>query len=40
LSLNLRTLHDEEEDEAIEAGLVPVDQLICPVAAHGGAIFT
>lgn len=31
---------DEEENEVIEAGLMPVDQLICPVAAHGGAIFT
>lgn len=30
----------EEIDESLEAGLLPVDQLICPVAAHGGAIFT
>jgi hypothetical protein len=29
-----------EVDEDGEAGLLPVDQLICPMAAHGGAIFT
>lgn len=29
----------DEADESIEMGLLPVDQLICPVAAHGGEIF-
>lgn len=34
---------DEGDDEATEDAderLVPVDQLVCPLAAHGGAIFT
>ena len=31
---------EDEADEDIETGLLPVDQLICPVAAHGGGIFT
>lgn len=31
---------EDEEDEDSEAGLLPVDQLLCPVAAHGGTLFT
>lgn len=30
---------DEGDEENIEADLIEVDQLICPIAAHGGAIF-
>ena len=33
---------DADSDELMEgsdAGLVPIDQLVCPLAAHGGAIF-
>lgn len=33
-------IKDVEDEETIEADLIEVDQLICPVAAHGGAIFT
>ncbi len=36
-------LDDSEEatdQETEEIGLWPIDQLICPLAAHGGAIFT
>jgi hypothetical protein len=34
---------DDSDEEAVqdgEAGLLPVDKLICPIAAHGGGIFT
>ena len=34
---------DESEDDDAEdgeTGLLPVDQLLCPVAAHGGTLFT
>lgn len=30
---------DDEDEETLEMGLMPVDRLICPLAAHGGGIF-
>ena len=41
---NTEAIEDEDEesednDETPDIGLVPVDRLICPLAAHGGGIF-
>jgi hypothetical protein len=30
---------DDDDDDEFERGLMPVDRLICPLAAHGGDIF-